>query len=228
MAQAPSAAQQIVLLVLFVLPGISYQFIRERLRGQVPGEKDLGERVLRAIAASIILNSIYLIIAGPEIVNLIVPTHGAWFTTVSTHPRQITTVGLALLVAIPAAAAWLVSAVERRRSPSRFHPVPTAWDSAFRTRSACFVRARLKSGDWVGGWYGNNSHASAYPNPADLFLEAAREMTDDGRFGPRVQQSAGLYLRMDDVEILEFVHTTPTIENPQSACPNEQEQTHGE
>jgi Family of unknown function (DUF6338) len=226
MAQTPSAVQQVVLLTLFVLPGISYQFIRERLRGRVPGEKDLGERVLRAITASIVLDSLYLIIAGPQILKLFEPTNHAWFATVSTHPRQVTAVGLALLVVIPAAAAWLVSAAERHRSPARFHPVPTAWDSAFRTRSACFVRAKLKSGGWVGGWYGKESHASAYPSPADLFLETAREMTEDGRFGPRVLQSAGLYLRMDDAEILEFVDA-PTIENTQPADFNEQEQTHG-
>ncbi|WP_436841906.1 DUF6338 family protein [Streptomyces bobili] len=29
----------------------------------------------------------------------------------------------------------------------------------------CFIRARLKSGSWVGGWYGAGSYASSHPVP---------------------------------------------------------------
>ena len=224
--QTPSAVQQIVLLVLFVLPGISYQFVRERLRGPVPGERDLGERVLRAITASIVLDGLYLVVAGPQIVRLIKPADRAWFATAASNPRLAAAAGLAMFVIIPAAAAWAVGMAERRRSPARFDPVPSAWDNAFRTRSACFVRARLKSGTWVGGWYGRNSHASAYPHPGDLFLETAREMRSDGGFGPRVQRTGGLYLRMDDVEILEFVQASP-VEDNRPVSPMEGEQAGG-
>jgi hypothetical protein len=80
----------------------------------------------------------------------------------------------------------------------------------FRARVTGFVRARLKSGVWVGGWYGSHSYASTYPNPADLYLESAYQMGSDGSFGPRVQRTGGLYLRMDDVEVLEFLETTPS------------------
>ena len=58
MAGTASTFQQVVLLVLFVLPGISYQFVRERKRGPVPGERDLSECVLRAITASIALDAV--------------------------------------------------------------------------------------------------------------------------------------------------------------------------
>lgn len=70
MAQTASTMQQIIRLVLFVLPGVSYQFVRERMRGPVPGERDLSERVLRALIASVVLDAIYLIAAGPQIVHL--------------------------------------------------------------------------------------------------------------------------------------------------------------
>jgi hypothetical protein len=204
-AETASTVQQIVLLVLFVLPGVSYQFVRERMRGPVPGERDLSERVLRALTASIALDAFYLIAAGPALVHLIRPAARPWFSTAAAEPRQAAATALALFILIPAGAAWLVGLVERRRHPSRFDPVPTAWDSTFRGRSACFVRARLKSGAWVGGWYGRRSRASAYPNTADLYLESAYEMGSDGSFGPRAQATGGLYIRMDDIEVLEFV-----------------------
>jgi hypothetical protein len=60
----------------------------------------------------------------------------------------------------------------------------------------------------VGGWYGRRSRASAYPNPADLYLESAYEMGSDGSFGPRVRATGGLYVNMSDVEVLEFVEAT--------------------
>lgn len=86
-----------------------------------------------------------------------------------------------------------------------FQGTPTAWDHAFRDRRPCFVRARLKEGSWVGGWYGSRSYASSYPQPAELLLESARLMNPDGSFGGRVNQSAGLYLRANDFDVLEFV-----------------------
>jgi len=226
-AGSASTVQQVVLVVFFVLPGISYQFVRERMRGPVPGERDLSERVLRALTASIALDAIYLMAIGPQIVHLIRPASGPWFSTAAAQPRQAAAVSLALFVVIPAAAAWLVGLVERRRHPSRFDPVPTAWDSAFRGRSTCFVRARLKSGAWVGGWYGRHSRASAYPNLADLYLESAYEMGDDGSFGSRVQASGGLYVRVDDVEFLEFVNVTHNEDCTEISGPEQGEGTNG-
>jgi hypothetical protein len=209
-AETPSTLQQIILLVLFVLPGITYQFVRERMRGPVPGERDLAERVLRALTASIVLDAIYLIAIGPWLVHVIKPSGRPWFAAAAAEPRQAAAVSLALFFAVPAAVALAVGIIERLRHPSRFDPVPTAWDGAFRERSTGFVRARLKSGTWVGGWYGRRSRASAYPNPPDLYLESGYVMLNDGSFGPRVRATGGVYVNMTDVEVLEFVEVADT------------------
>lgn len=212
MDDTASTVQQVVLLILFVLPGVSYQFMRERMRGPVPSEQDLSERVLRALTASIALDALYLIIAGPQLVHLIKPAGGHWFSAATAHPRPVAALALGLFIAIPAGAAWIVGIVTRRRQPSRLDPAPTAWDSAFRDRPASFVRARMKSGAWVGGWYGRRSRASGFPSAADLYLETAYEMTSDGTFGAKVQSTAGLYLSMSEVEILEFLEAPHTVE----------------
>ena len=67
MVQPPTTVQQLIFLVLLVLPGLVYQFLRERWRGPVPGEQNLSERVLRAMTASIALDSIYAIAVGPRL-----------------------------------------------------------------------------------------------------------------------------------------------------------------
>lgn len=206
MAETATTVQQIVLLVLFVLPGISFQFVRQRLRGPVPGERDVAERVLRAVTASLALDGLYLITIGPWLVHLVKAPHRPWFAAASASPREAAAVGLGLFIAIPAAAAWCISRLERGRRAGRYDAAPTAWDSAFSRRTSCFVRARLNTGIWVGGWYGKQrSRASGYPHAADIFLESAYEMGEDGSFGPRVQGTSGLYLRMEDVDVLEFV-----------------------
>jgi Family of unknown function (DUF6338) len=40
---------QLVLLVLLVLPGITYQFLRERWRGPLPGEREFGQSYQRGV-----------------------------------------------------------------------------------------------------------------------------------------------------------------------------------
>ncbi|HEX6340343.1 DUF6338 family protein [Umezawaea sp.] len=203
--QAPSTVVQLVLLVLLVLPGISYQFVRERLRGPVPWERDLGERVLRAVVASIALDAAYLTAAGPALVALVRGRPPGELNGFVQQPRLVGLVGVLLFLVVPAVVASAVSLVERERHRSTYRRTPTAWDHAFRDRDPCFVRVRLKDGNWAGGWYGHGSYASSYPHPAELYLESARVMTPDGGFGPRVRGTAGLRLRAEDFDVLEFV-----------------------
>nr|WP_203685420.1 DUF6338 family protein [Streptomyces sp. SID14515] len=204
--QAPATVVQLALLVLLVLPGVTYQFIRERRRGPVPGERDLGERVLRAIVASIALDALYAVVAGPALVRLArgAGSGGGWDGFVE-RPRTVGFVALMLFLVVPAAAAVAVSLVDRQRRKARFLRTPSAWDHAFRDREPCFVRVRLKDGNWAGGWYGHRSYASSYPHPAELYLESARVMGADGSFGVRVHGTAGLQLRAEDFDVLEFV-----------------------
>lgn len=202
--QAPATVVQLALLVLLVLPGVTYQFVRERRRGPVPGERDLGERVLRAIVASIVLDALYAVVAGPALVRLAQGTGGGWDGFVE-RPRVVGSVAVVLFLVVPAAAALAVSLVDRRRRNARFLRTPSAWDHAFRDREPCFVRVRLKDGNWAGGWYGDRSYASSYPHPAELYLESARVMGTDGSFGARVHGTAGLRLRAEDFDVLEFV-----------------------
>ncbi|TDV57945.1 DUF6338 family protein [Actinophytocola oryzae] len=217
----PSAAQQIILLVLFVLPGITYQFVRQRARGPVPSEQVLAERVLRAITVSLALDAIYMMVAGPWIIGLVRPDRQQWFAGAAEHPRQAATVVFVLTIAVPVVAATAVGWLERRRAVATYRAEPTSWDFAFRLRDTpCFVRARLKDGGWVGGWFGQNSHASAFPQSPDIFLESAYEMGRDGVFGARIEHTAGLYVTMNDVSVIEFL-AVPDVRVVETSGSNE-------
>jgi hypothetical protein len=207
MGQPPSTVLQMLLLVLFVLPGISYQFIRERLRGPVARESNLGERVLRAVTASVLLDSLYAIALGRLLVRAVRSDGGAGgWDGVAEEPRLAGLLALVLFLAVPAAAAACVSLWQRRRLPSRYQAAPSAWDHMFRHCGSCFVRVRLKDGTWVGGWYGSQSYATSYPELAELFLESAWRMNPDGSFAGRVERTAGLHVRAADADVFELIH----------------------
>lgn len=197
---------QVALLALFVLPGITYQFLRERWRGPVPGERDLSERVLRSIAASILLNLLYLIVAGPALVRLARRVGTQGWQGLTEDARQAGLLGLLLFVVVPAAAAGGVTWWQRRTLRSaRYRSTPTAWDRMFENRGSCFVRVRLKDGAWAGGWYGSRSYASSYPQPPEVFLQTAWVMDPDGRFVRPIARSAGLHVRGADIDLLELL-----------------------
>jgi hypothetical protein len=197
---------QVLLVVLVVLPGITYQFLRERWRGPVPGERDLGERVLRAVGASLLLDALYLLVAGPELVRVVRESVSHGSDGFSARPRLAALLGLVLLVGVPAAAAAAVSWWGRRLRPAvRYHSTPTAWDRMFHGRGSCFVRMRMKDGTWVGGWYGSRSFVTAYPQPPEVYLESAWLLRPDGGFVRPIAGSAGLHVRAEETDLLELL-----------------------
>ncbi len=207
--QPPSTTSQLLALVLLVLPGLTYQFLRERWRGPVATQAQLGERMLRAITASVVLNGVYAVIAGPALVRAWRRAERSGLSGLAAEsPRAVGMWALLLFLGVPAAAAAAVSYRERRRAHSVYRPVPTAWDYAVGTSSDSgprFVRARLKDGTWVGGWFGTRSYASSHPQEADLYLQASYRMAADGSFVSRVEHTGGIYLRMADVDVVEMV-----------------------
>ncbi|GAA4946737.1 hypothetical protein GCM10023238_11330 [Streptomyces heliomycini] len=67
----------------------------------------------------------------------------------------------------------------------------------------------MKSGLWVGGYYGERSYTSGYPEAADLYLQTTWTMSGAGSFEHPLPHSGGIYIRMDDVEFLDFVEVPP-------------------
>ncbi|MFJ3306808.1 DUF6338 family protein [Streptomyces sp. NPDC086549] len=210
MGQAPSTVLQLALLVVAVLPGAVYQFMRERFRGPLPSERDLGERVLRALVSSVVLDSLYAVLAGPQLLRLARGDGGdSGWQGLLQRPRLAGLTGLLLFFVVPAAAAAGVSWWQRRRLRARYRDTPTAWDHMFRSRGSCFVRVRLKDGSWAGGWYGSRSYATSFPEPPALFLESAWRLNPDGSFAHRIDHSAGLHIRAEDTDVLELLDPPP-------------------
>ncbi|WP_405763326.1 MULTISPECIES: DUF6338 family protein [unclassified Streptomyces] len=201
----PGTVQQLAILLVLVLPGVFYQAVREHLRGAVAAEQEPQNRIVRAIAAGALLDTVYAVVAGPRLVGLLTGDGAGPLAGVMKHPRQAGLAALLLVVVVPAGIARAESAWGRRRRRARYEPTPTAWDALFRDRGSCFVRVRLKSGLWVGGWLGAQSAVSAFPQPGDLYLQSQYRMAPDGRFLGRVPDTGGVYLRAADIDVLEVL-----------------------
>lgn len=216
----PSTGTGLLIALLFLVPGSVYQFARSRLRGPAPDDASATNRILRALAVSAMLDTLYAVAVGPHLVRLVrgalaPPYFGFWFG----HTREFGLWALLLLFLVPAALAGLDHLRLRVGWTPRltYDPTPRAWDFAFREIEPTYVRVLTTDGTWLGGWYGLDSFVSSYPEPREIFIETAHLMNADGSFGGEQAGSGGLYVRCDDIRSVEFVDASADGEDTERA-----------
>jgi hypothetical protein len=205
----PGTAAQLLIALLFVVPGSVYQAARSRLRGPTADDVLPAARILRALAVSAFLDALYALFFGSTLVGLATDKGTALgrATGFAAHPRETGAFALLLLFVVPVVAAIAEYSVLRRgwRLPLTYDPTPRAWDFAFADIEPTYVRVLTVDGTWLGGWYGESSFVSSFPEPREMFIETAHLMEADGTIGPEQPGSNGLYVRCDDIRAVEFV-----------------------
>ena len=195
-------AGQILAVVLFLIPGLNCTWIIERLAGRTPLSGT--ERLFRAIAWSLLIYAM----ASPWLLRIgHRATSGShlwpWEPILGLSAVEfIAPIVLGLAVVSVRRAGWFKNLTKRL---TRLDSEVSSWDFAFSSQGPFFVRAKLRTGERVGGLFGKGSFASAYPEPHDVFLEQAWSLTEDGILDEPVPGSQGLLLRQEDVELLEFI-----------------------
>ncbi|WP_157446539.1 DUF6338 family protein [Cellulosimicrobium sp. TH-20] len=219
----PQTWTQITVLLTAVLPGFVYQVSRRRVGGPDPEARDLGERLLHAIAASAVFASVYAVVLGPAILDRVRRPQLA-----IDEIRELGWMFLLLVVVVPWAAArvrfyvttsqwwgrlrtWGVGTFKLRR---QWDPTPSAWDFAFNRASVGWVRVQTPHG-WVGGWFGEDSFASSFPDPQELFIEVGYIMEEDGTFSSEISAPGGVLVNCREVRRVDFI--------PAESEPEEQE-----
>jgi hypothetical protein len=217
---------QAVAVVLFaVLPGAAYTFAYEREAGAFGVA--LSDRLVRFLAASAVMHAA---LSGG--------TYWLYRHAVATGdlragrtPLWIVQAVAMAYVATPMVAGLLVGRGKKngRRWASFLvgeAPEPRAWDYVWSGAPVGLVRARLKSGGWVGGYFANapdgrRSYASGHPEPGDLYLARSGELDQtSGRFavdddGHTLLFPTGLLVRWDEIEVLDITHDAPALEGEQ-------------
>lgn len=214
----PNSVGQLAIALFLVTPGVVYQLTRSRLRGPTPDDASATNRILRALAFSAALNGIYAIVAGPNLYRMVSDsqTHLLSWSGALEHLRSIGWLALLLYLIVPAVIAAAGAAMTKYFPRLRnswpqlprlsYDPTPRAWDWAFsRTKDTTYVRILTTDGRWIGGRFGEDSFVSSYPEPREMFVESAWRMDDDGNFVEAQPNSAGMYLRCDDIRSVEFI-----------------------
>lgn len=213
----PSSLFQVIALVVLVVPGISFATMRTWLKGLRTSDKTVGSRVLEAIFLSVVFDSVYGI-AAVAVVAANGPVRSGLFAF--EHPWAVAILAVVLFLALPAAVAYFMFAnftwtpiglrwLFYPKLNTRFSTTPTAWDEvANHLTAGRFVRVRLPDGIWVGGWFSTRSFMSTYPENTDIYIESQYRMSPDGEFDERVEATAGVWVRVTDNSIVEWLDSS--------------------
>jgi hypothetical protein len=206
--------QQALTVLVIVIPGFVHQIVRSRLRGPSPEDGDLGVRVLRALTTSGLFALIYLIVLGQVLTSVISRPR-----SYVDHPRCTALLLFALVFLIPAAVAVALHARNiRRLYPNMpwkqvfriYNPTPTAWDFAVNRVGPGYVRVLNKDGNWVGGYAGEASFYTNFPQSREIFVETAWQLDEQGEFTKPITASTGRWIKCDDAPVVDFLRPRET------------------
>lgn len=204
----PTTTEALVIAVLFLAPGLLYEWANEIGGGY--RRPDSATKTLLAFARSVVAQ----LFLWPVVLLSWREYRGTDLATVGLPELLPLSLWLLLYAALPFAAGWKVGRKQKKDRGS----TPSAWDALFDVKASGYVRARLRDGTWVGGVYAEydgmgsaaKPFASAYPDPESLYLPTqlvldpgSGEMKHDEQNIPRTREW-GLLVHGADIEILEF------------------------
>lgn len=205
----PTGVAQLVIVLLFVLPGSVYQTCRTFLSGPSPEEREMGSKVLRAVAFSTILNGAYTATLGPWLAKRIAAEPDGLEGVVLDQPRAVGVLGLGLLVVVPTFVALTqhLATTRRRRKQGRYDRTPNAWEAAVRAafNRPGYVRVLTPEGRWVGGYIADRSMASTFPEQPAMFIERGHYITEDGVIEEPQDGTRGLWVPCGNATVVEFL-----------------------
>lgn len=200
----PSTTTQLLILLLFVVPGFVYQGVRINIRGRRPADVEFSTRLITAVVTSAVFGLFYLAIAGSLLVEA--ANGKGWLVS---HPRVGALMALVAMFGVPAAIALVdfsETAVWKKLTAGAAYDVtPTAWDKAFQERRECYVRILTGNHKWIAGYYGTSSYASSFPEKHEVYLEWGFEIDENGRIGEILPDSLGLVVQCDGAVLIEML-----------------------
>ena len=224
----PESALGVLALLALLIPGSAFAYTRALLGGLSAADRNVQLRILQAVTASVALDGLYLAFTPSWFVGLVLSDRAS----LRDHPVAV---GLGIVVyglVVPGLVAvvlyyrpawsWLdrvrplIAWLEVFRRGVPYRAIPTAWDFAAPRRSATFVRVRTPEGAWHGGWFGDGSFVSTYPEPRDLFIAEQWAMGPGGEFKSPVPGSAGVWLRIDDGYLVEWLQDPGSYDEEES------------
>jgi hypothetical protein len=208
--------QALAVAALALLPGAAYTFAYEREAGAYGIA--LSDRLVRFLAASAVMHAL---LSGCSYWLYRHAIHNGDLAAGKTPLAAVQAVSMAY-VALPTLVGLTLGTAKKKGKRWAAlligdAPEPRAWDYLWSGSPVGLVRARLKSGSWIGGYFasdadGRRSYASGYPEPADLYIARRGELDQStGTFavdddGHALLFPTGLLVRWDEIEVLDITH----------------------
>ncbi len=179
----------IILFAAFVLPGTISMYIFGLVVPQA--DHDLKNKIVEAVSFSLV-NFVVLF----PLINRLGDT--SWILS-----NIWVAWGLVIVCFLVAPAIWpfVVAKVIRWLEQGGIIMVQahTSLDEFFgKAKDGCWLIVELNDSSLVGGRFGSNSFASAYPDSGHLYIEELWEVGTNGAFGGRVDGAPGILLRPTD------------------------------
>lgn len=220
---APQTGTAILVLVVFVLPGfVALRYAEQTYRTRA--EDSTLERILTALYFSLL--SYVVITAGAALLldadRLDVRQLWRGEKPIETY-LLLAAAGIAVPLAIAEIARqwsrtqlrlWLL----RRLGVSTVHRTPSGWEHFFLSNRWAYVRATLKDGRVIGGFFGASSFAGYTADTPDLYLEQRYQLDDNDWFTGPPEGTLGVYIRADEIVSVEFYDAGAPPTRPRWWC----------
>lgn len=187
--------ERLQLFLVVVMPGIIAIKVYDLF--YPPEKRDFGSSLLEAMAYGLINLAIW----GVPLFQI---NQKAWMEE---HLLGYALLSAAFLVISPTLLAlgtvWLRNL--RFVSSRVGYPNKTAWDDFFKRQHECWILFHLKDGKMLGGYFGEKSYASTYPQQPEIYVEETWRVDSRGEFFEKVEGTLGMVIRQADCERLEFL-----------------------
>ncbi len=187
--------ERLQLFLLVVMPGIIAIKVYDLF--YPPEKRDFGSSLLEAMAYGLLNLAIWVLPLISINRKPFIEAHLAWYAVLSACFLVISPVLLALGVV------WLRNT--RFVSSRVGYPNKTAWDDFFKRRQECWILFHLKDGRMLGGYFGEKSYASTFPQQPEIYVEEVWRVDAGGEFIEKVEGTLGTVIRQADCERLEFL-----------------------
>lgn len=205
----PATGTAILVLVVFVLPGfVALRYAEQTYRTRADDTQL--DRLLSALYFSALS---YVVVAAGALLLFHIKTRDVHELWRGHKPFGVYVALAATAIAVPLAIAeiarrwsgarirvWVLR--EMRISPA--HKTPSGWEHFFLRGRWAYVRATLKDGRVVAGFYGPDSFAGYTAETPDLYLEERLQLDHDDWFDGKAAGTLGVYVRADDIVSVEF------------------------
>jgi hypothetical protein len=212
----PDTFVQVVIFVLFVVPGVTFSTLRTAIIGYRSPDFSVPSRILEGLFVSVLFDALYVLLFYAPVISIATAkSPSAAFAKLSLGQALIAAF---LLLIVPAfASAWAsgarikwVNVIDDKRRlrvtlKSNYRPIPTAWDYKGLGMPSQFVRIRTENGVYFGGWYGGSSLMSTYPQPRDIYIQSQWQLNPNGEFVAKIEGGAGLWLAITDGCVVDWL-----------------------